>query len=60
MTRNEAREALAKTWRFNCVGNLIALREVKLIEAVRAHETTRSSNPSASFAYVEALQPRSS
>lgn len=60
MTRDQAREALAETWRFNRVGDLIALREVKLVEAVRASETTRSPNPPGSFNYAEALQPRSS
>lgn len=59
MTRTQAREALAETWRFNRVGNLIALREVNLIEAVRALEA-RSPNPPGSFSYSEALQPRSS
>ncbi len=44
MTKNEAREALATTWRFDRVDELIALREVALIEAVRAHEATRSPN----------------
>lgn len=40
MTNNEAREALANTWRFERVGDLIALRETSLIEAVRTQETT--------------------
>ena len=60
MTRTQAREALAETWRFNRVGDLIALREVNLIEAVRALETARSPNPPGSFSYKEVLQPRSS
>jgi hypothetical protein len=59
MTRTQTREALAETWRFNCVGDLVALREVKLIEAVRALEA-RSPNPPGSFGYREAPQPRSS
>ncbi len=60
MTKDQAREALAEAWRFSRVGDLIALREVKLVEAVRAYETTRSPNPPASFNYTEALRPRSS
>jgi len=61
MTRDQAREALAETWRFSRVGDLIALREVKLVEAVRnTYETARSPNPPGSFNYAEALQPRSS
>jgi hypothetical protein len=59
MTRTQAREALAETWRFNRVDDLVALREVNLIEAVRALEV-RSPNPPGSFGYREALQPRSS
>lgn len=60
MTKNEAREALAATWRFNRVGDLIALREVELIEAVHAHEASRSPSPASSFAYADAPLPRSS
>lgn len=59
MTRTQAREALAETWRFNRVGDLVVLREVKLIEAVRALEA-RSPNLPGSFGYREALQLRSS
>ena len=54
MTKNEAREALAASWRFERAGDLISLREVELIEAVRIHETTCSSNPPRSFDYVDA------
>lgn len=44
MTKNEARAALAGTWRFEHVENLVALREVSLISAVYAHETTDAAN----------------
>lgn len=53
MTKNEAREALATTWRFDRVDELIALREVALIEAVRAHEATRSPNLPDSFTHAD-------
>lgn len=60
MTKNEAREALAATWRFERTGDLISLREVELIGVVRAHETTYSSNPPRSFDYVDTqVQPTS-
>ena len=45
MTKNEARERLAATWRFSRVGENIVLREVALIEAVRDHERTTSTTP---------------
>lgn len=60
MTKNEAREALATTWRFERVGELISLREVKLIEAVRAHEATRSPNLPSSPTYADAQPLHSS
>ena len=60
MTRNEAREMLAETWRFSRVGELIALREVALIEAVREHELARSTGPSVPPTYAQAQPPRSS
>ncbi len=44
MTKSEARAALAGTWRFERAENLIALREVSLISAVYAHETTDAAN----------------
>ena len=59
MTKNEAREVLAETWRFSRVGELIALREVELIEAVRDHEAARSAGSSAPLSYAQ-QQPRSS
>lgn len=55
MTKNEAREALAATWRFNRMGELIALREIELIEAVRIHKTTYSPNLPGSISY-DAIQ----
>lgn len=45
MTKIEARAALAGTWRFERGENLIALREIDLISAVYAHETTHAANP---------------
>lgn len=38
MTRDEAKNKLADTWCFKEVRGAIMLREVDLIEAVRAHE----------------------
>lgn len=38
MTQAAARIALAATWRFNQKGASVALRDVALIEAVRAYE----------------------
>lgn len=52
MTNDEAREALANTWLFERTGNLIALREVSLVEAVRTQETTRLPNLPRSSNYV--------
>ncbi len=60
MTKNEAREILAETWRFSRVGELIALREVELIEAVRDHETARSAGPSTPLNYAHPQPLRSS
>ena len=60
MTRSEAREALADTWQFECVGDLIALREVDLIEAVRTQETTRLPNLPTSSNYVDTQAQHSS
>lgn len=59
MTKNEAREALATTWRFNRVGELIELREVALVEVVQAHEASCSPNSPGSFTYtdVQSLHP---
>lgn len=59
MTRNEAREILAETWRFSRAGDLIAVSEVGLIEAVRATEASRSPNPSATYTYAEVHAPPS-
>lgn len=60
MTQTEAREALAGTWRFSRSNDLIVVREVGLIEAVRALEANRSPNPSATFGYAEIQAPPSS
>lgn len=57
MTKNEAREALAATWRFSRVGDDIALREVALIEAVRAHELSNPSGAPTSPVYTESPRP---
>ncbi len=45
MTQNEALKALAGTWQFERVGDLVALREVSLIEAVRTQDV-HLPNPS--------------
>lgn len=60
MTKNEAREALATTWRFDRVGELIALREVALVEAVRTHEASHSPNLLGSLSYADAQSLHSS
>ena len=60
MTRDEAKKALAETRRFSRVGELIALREVELIEAVRAHEAASSVGPSSSREYAQAQPLRAS
>ncbi len=59
MTKNEAREILAETWRFSRIGDLIALREVELIEAVRDLEAARSVGPSSSLSYTRPQPSRS-
>lgn len=59
MTRNEARDTLAEMWRFSRVGDLIAVSEVGLIEAVRATEASRLPNLSATYTYAEVQAPRS-
>ena len=51
MTRDEAKKALAETWRFSRVGELVALREVGLIEAVRMHEAVSSAGSSSPHHY---------
>ncbi len=51
MTKNEARAALAGTWRFERAENLIALREVNLISAVYVHETTNTTNRTEALGY---------
>ena len=51
MTRDEAKKALAKTWRFSRVGELVALREVGLIEAVRVHEAASAAGSSSPHHY---------
>lgn len=53
MTKNEAREALVGIWRFERVGDLIALREVDLIEAVCTQEATLLPNPPGSYGYTD-------
>ena len=59
MTKNEAREILAGTWRFNLVGEVVALREVELIEAVRDHEAVHAARSSTSLSRTrpQHLQP---
>ncbi len=57
MTKNEARERLAATWRFSRVGENVVLREVALIEAVREHELTRSATPPLPSAFAESPRP---
>ncbi len=56
MTKNEARERLAATWRFSRIGETIALREAALIEAVRAYELANPSAPSAPITFAEPLR----
>lgn len=60
MTQNEALEALAGTWRFEPIGDLVVLREVSLIEAVRTQETTRLPNLPRSSNYVDTQVQHSS
>ena len=60
MTRDEAKKALAETGRFSCVGELVALREVELIEAVYAHEAVSSAGPSSPREYAQAQLLRAS
>ena len=60
MNQDKAREILAETWRFSRVGELIALREVALIEAVRDHEAAHPAGPSTPPAYIRLQPPRSS
>ena len=57
MTKNEARERLAATWRFSRVGENIALREVSLIEAVRDHELISSTTPPLPSAFADSPRP---
>ena len=59
MTRDEAKKALAETWRFNRVGKLVALREVGLIEAVHTHEAASAAGSSSPHHY-QAQPPRAS
>lgn len=51
MTKNEARAALAGTWRFERTEDLIALREINLISAVYVHETTSTTNHTEALGY---------
>lgn len=51
MTKNEARAALAGTWRFERAEDLIALREINLISAVYTHETTNTANRAEALGY---------
>ena len=60
MNQDKAREILAETWRFSRVGELIALREIELIEAVHDHEAAHPVEPSTPPAYVRVRSPRSS
>ena len=56
MTKSEAQKRLAATWRFNRVGGNIVLREVALIEAVRADQASSAVPPSAPL-FTEAHRP---
>lgn len=60
MNQDKAREILAETWQFSRVGELIALREVKLIEAVRDHEAAHLDGPATPPAYIRPQLRRSS
>ncbi len=60
MNQDKTREILTETWRFSRVGELIALREIALIEAVRDHEAARPVEPSTPPAYIRVRPPRSS
>ena len=57
MTKNEARERLAATWRFSHVGENIVLREVTLIEAVRDRELTSSPTPPLPSTFANSSRP---
>lgn len=57
MTKNEARERLAATWRFSRVGETIALRETALIEAVRSYELTSSTTPPLPATFAASPRP---
>ena len=60
MKRDEAKKALAETWRFSHVGELVALREVELIEAVHTHEAVSSAGPSSPHKYMRPQPLRAS
>lgn len=57
MTKNEARERLAATWRFSRVGENIALREAELIEAVRDYELSNPATPPLPRVFAESPRP---
>lgn len=59
MTREEAKQALAKTQCFERVGDFIALREVMLIEAVRAHQASYQASLMDLAVHPEVNPPRS-
>ena len=57
MTKNEARERLAATWRFSRVGENIVLREVALIKALRDYELTNSTTPPLPSTFADSPHP---
>jgi hypothetical protein len=58
MTRDEAKQALEKTWCFEQVGGKISLRDATLIEAVLAYQTERLEHSPASVHYPEGASLR--
>jgi hypothetical protein len=54
MTQEEARKALAETWRFNHRGGRIELREVALIKVMEKVEADRLVRPPQTPHHVEA------
>lgn len=60
MNQDKAREILAESWRFSRVGELIALRDVELIGAVRDHEAAHHNGPAIPSDCVRPRSPRSS
>ena len=57
MTKSEARERLAATWRFSRVGESVVLREAALIEAVRTYELANPATPPLPVTFAGSPRP---